>query len=51
MDEKGIILWSRWLYREPAPSMPLKKGLKITYAWIEEQAEKDKRILISNRKG
>jgi GDP-D-mannose 3', 5'-epimerase len=34
-----------------APSMPLKKGLKITYAWIEEQIEKDKRILISNRKG
>ena len=34
-----------------APSMPFKKGLKITYAWIEEQVEKDKRILISNRKG
>ena len=34
-----------------APSMPLKKGLDITHAWIEEQVEKDKRILISNRKG
>jgi len=34
-----------------ALSMPFKKGLDITHAWIEEQVEKDKRILISNRKG
>jgi GDP-D-mannose 3', 5'-epimerase len=25
-----------------APSLPLKKGLKITYAWIKEQIEKSK---------
>jgi len=26
-----------------APSMPLKKGLEITYAWIKEQVKKDKK--------